>query len=280
MARRRSRKSEPKKNGIVRIDRFESVQDFAHNIEYGTIQEEWRYSSLFKNSEDYLKRWCGETPEKAIEKLRLGDAEKAEKIKAQGDILNEKYGGFAPKIEVGVYGCIPSVPNYLRGVPANMMRVVRQPRRNPVIDMYVESSIYDGIDVDKVAEKAAIIANCITKTEMEGVRVNLYVVNTANDHDDGNTYATCVKVKDAQAPLNLLNIAFAVTNRAMCRSCFLKWLEQNVNKSISGHGYPMRGDEAREALKLDGVLLSIRDMVDKNLGIESVVNEINKYLKN
>lgn len=277
MARKRKTSKEVKNTEMVV---YNSIPELYDHIQNTKRKSAWENDSIFDNSDDYLKRWSGELPDDAMEKLFKGDADAAKKIKAQGEILNEAQGGTMPKIEVGVYGCIPSVPNYLRGVPANMMRVIREPRRNPVIDIYVENSIYDGIDVNKVAEKAAIIANVIYATEMEGVRVNLYSVNTSHDsHGTQKAYAMVVKIKDADAPLNLLNIAFCVTSRAMHRSIFLKWLERHADNRVTGYGRPMRGNEIEPTFGIDGIILSMRDMVDYYMGIDDVTRKINEYLK-
>ena len=281
MARYRRKKASRKEVGGTEMVVYNSIPELYDHIKNTKRNAAWEGDSVFDNSEYYLKDWCGELPNEAMEKLFKGDADAAKKIRAQGEILNEAQGGTMPKIEIGVYGCIPSVPNYLRGVPANMMRVVREPRRNPVIDIYVENSIYDGINVDRVAEKAAIIANVITATEMAGVRVNLYAMNTSHDHHDtGKAYAMVCRIKDADAPLNLLNIAFCVCNKAMHRSIFLMWLERHANNRVSGYGAPMRGDNAKNTFGIDGIVLSIRDMVDNYWGIEQVTNKINEYLKN
>lgn len=275
--RKTSKKEVSNKEMVV----YNSIPELYDHIRTAKRNKAWEGDSIFDNSESFLKDWCGESPKEAMEKLYKGDADAARKIKAQGEILNEAQGGAMPRIEIGVYGCIPSVPNYLRGVPANMMRVVREPRRNPVIDIYVENSIYDGIDTDRVAQKAAVTANVITATEMEGVRVNLYAVNTAHDHyDTGKAYAMVVRIKDADAPLNLLNIAFCVCNRAMHRSVFLKWLERHADNRVQGYGAPMRGDNVKNTFGIDGIVLSIRDMVDNCWGIDEVTNKINEYLKN
>lgn len=281
MARYRRKKSSRKEVGDTEMVVYNSIPELYDHIKNTKRNAAWENDSFFDNSEDYLKKWCGELPNEAMEKLFKGDADAARKIKAQGEILNEAQGGTMPKIEIGVYGCIPSVPNYLRGVPANMMRVVREPRRNPVIDIYVENSIYDGIDTDRVAQKAAIIANVIYATEMAGVRVNLWSVNSVQDVcDTGKAYAMVCKIKDADAPLNLLNIAFCVCNKAMFRVIFLKWLECHAENRMKNYGRPMRGGEIKPVFGIDGIVLSIRDMVDGYMGIDDVTRKINEYLKN
>lgn len=276
-----ARSSKSKEFNDTKLFIYNSIPELYDHLKNSQPNKCWVGDSMFDpcgSGQD--KHWAGETPDDAMEKLYKGDADAAKKIKAQGEILNEAMGGTMPKIEVSVYGCIPSVPNYLRGVPANMLKVTREPRRNPVIDIYVENSIYDGIDVKKVAEKAAIIANVIYATEMEGVRVNLYSVNTAHDHWNTNdSYAMVCKIKDANAPLNLLNIAFCITNRAMHRSIFTRWLERHAENRLSGYGRPMKGNEIQPKFGLDGIVLSMRDMVDQYLGIDDVTMKINEYLK-
>lgn len=276
--RRKTIKTTP--TGGTEMVVYNSISELYDHIQNTKRNAAWENDSFFDHSTSYIQEWSGETPEDAMKKLSNGDAVAAAKIKAQGEILNEAQGGTMPKIEIGVYGCIPSVPNYLRGVPANMMRVVREPRRNPVIDIYVENSIYDGINVDKVAQKAAILANVIYATELAGVRVNLYAVNTADDHHTTNKkYAMVVKIKDADAPLNLLNMAFAVCNKAMHRNIFFAWLERHAKNRVCGYGRPMRGNEISPTFGIDGIVLSIRDMVDNCWGIKEVENKINEYLK-
>lgn len=276
--RRKTIKTTP--TGGTEMVVYNSISELYDHIQNTKRNAAWENDSFFDHSTSYIQEWSGETPEDAMKKLSNGDAVAAAKIKAQGEILNEAQGGTMPKIEIGVYGCIPSVPNYLRGVPANMMRVVREPRRNPVIDIYVENSIYDGINVDKVAQKAAILANVIYATELAGVRVNLYAVNTADDHHTTNKkYAMVVKIKDADAPLNLLNMAFAVCNKAMHRNIFFAWLERHAKNRVGGYGRPMRGNEISPTFGIDGIVLSIRDMVDNCWGIKEVENKINEYLK-
>lgn len=276
--RRKTIKTTP--TGGTEMVVYNSISELYDHIQNTKRNAAWENDSFFDHSTSYIQEWSGETPEDAMKKLSNGDAVAAAKIKAQGEILNEAQGGTMPKIEIGVYGCIPSVPNYLRGVPANMMRVVREPRRNPVIDIYVENSIYDGINVDKVAQKAAILANVIYATELAGVRVNLYAVNTADDHHTTNKkYAMVVKIKDADAPLNLLNMAFAVCNKAMHRNIFFAWLERHAKNRMCGYGRPMRGNEISPTFGIDGIVLSIRDMVDNCWGIKEVENKINEYLK-
>lgn len=259
--------------------RYASVAELSAALRNGKKRSCWD-KSAFDADTGYSTEWFGETLQNAIRKLDVGDVDKAAKIKAEGEILAEPNSGFAPRIELGVYGCLPSIPNYLRGVPANMMRVRRDPRRMPVIDMYVECAIYDGIDTNKVTKAAARIANVIVATEQSGVRVNLYATCGSRDSSgDGSSYGICVKLKDADAPINLLNIAFCICNRAFCRCIFVRWMEFFVNKKIKNYGRPMTEAEIKNTFQFQGILFSIIELADYETSLESIAQKVNDYIK-
>lgn len=260
--------------------RYESVAELSDALRNAEPLKVWKDSCerVRKDMSDVeCKKFAGETFADAFELLDKGDAKRAAMIKAEGEILNEAQGGMMPKIEVGVYGCIPSVPNYLRGVPTNMMRVVREPRRNPIIDVYVDTSISYATKLKDAAIATAKIANVVTAVEMSGVRVNLYAVFGTKDRDDAAGFA--VKIKEANAPLNLLNIAFPTTNSAFCRVVSLHWQECNSDKVWYGHGNLMSAKKIAETFDLDGLTLSVQETIDNKTSIENIAKKFNEYLK-
>lgn len=261
--------------------RYESVAELSNALRDAQPLQVWvdSWERVRKNMSDAeCKKFAGCTFAKAFELLDKGDAKRAAMIKAEGEILNEAQGGTMPRIEIGVYGCIPSVPNYLRGVPANMMRVVREPRRNPIIDVYVDTGISCHTQLKDAAIATAKIANVITAVEMSGVRVNLYAVFGTHESKDYAGFA--VKIKEANAPLNLLNIAFPMTNSAFCRVVSLHWQECNSDKVWGGHGTLMSAKKIAEAFDLEGLTLSVQETIDNKTSIEGIVKKFNEYLKN
>ena len=261
--------------------RYESVAELSAALRNAEPLKVWTdsWERVRKNMSDAeCKKFAGETFADTFELLDKGDAKRAAMIKAEGEILNEAQGGMMPKIEVGVYGCIPSVPNYLRGVPTNMMRVVREPRRNPIIDVYVDTGISYGTKLKEAAIAAAKIANVITAVEMSGVRVNLYAVFGTKEGSDAAGFA--VKIKEANAPLNLLNIAFPMTNPAFCRIVSLHWQECNSDKVWGGHGNLMSAKKIAETFELDGLTLSVQEAINDCSSIENIAKKFNEYLKN
>ena len=239
-------------------------------------KEVWGERTVVDN-DNYMKKWAKCTIEEGLELLDKGDKKAAAKIKAEGEILAEANSGARLNIVPAVVGCLPCVPNFLRGVPTSMLKVVNTPREMPVIDIFVCVSVYDGINTKKVAEKAAMLANVITATEISGVRVNLWAVSGML-HDNGNRYGFIVSIKDADAPLNLLNIAFALTNMGFSRTLSLLYLEQVCEERDGGYGIPLSAKAAKEAIGRDGLYFSIKDMVMEDEQLKHIEQRVNEYL--
>ena len=233
---------------------------------------------ISERSESYMKSWAGASVEEAYELLDTGDATGAAKIKAEGEIIADEQGENVSQIISCVVGCIPSVPNYIIGVPKQMLKVVREPKNTPIIDMYVDGAIWDGVDVNKAAKAAAKIANVITATELAGVRVNLYAVCASTKNSDCACMA--VKLKDDDAPLNLLNVAFPLTNRAFCRVIYLDWFEKHHNKEMKNYGSVMSARRVKEEFEFDGLVLSVSDIISNEISVEQIANKVNEYIKN
>lgn len=270
------------KSGIKVYKEYGSVAELSSALQTSLKPyASWDSIAMSKRSKEYQRDFCGATYEEALELLSIGDPEKAAQIRAEGEILAEKTSGAVPRIHTGVIGCVPCVPNYLRGVPNNMLYIKREPQQKPIIDIYVVSSIYADINERKVAEKAAMLANIITATEQAGVRVNLYAcAGTASSYGtDSNYFGFSVKLKEANSPLNLLNIAFCICNKAFCRSISLRWLECVSKRKIGGHGYPMRAEPFKKEFNTRGLVLSVRDLVDYNVEFSALEQTINNYIK-
>lgn len=235
------------------------------------------YNPVSKRDPLTHKSWAGASLEESYEMLSTGDAKSAAKIKAEGEILAENNDGNIPQIITSVVGCVPSVPNYLRGVPKQMLKVVRQPKQMPIIDIYVDGAIWDNCNTKEAAKAAAKIANIVTATELAGVRVNLYAMIASYKNSD--SAAMIVKLKDDDAPLNLLNIAFPLTNMAFCRSIYLDWLEKHHGKYMSNYGSVMSANQIKKEFGIEGLVFSVSDIMNQSTSIEVLANKVNDYIK-
>ena len=263
---------------MKKLMRFESVEELASTQSQETLKC-WldSYERTRKAmTDDESKQFCGETFKSAFEKLDKGDAKAAALIKAEGEIIARNEGGGVLSMSLNVRGCLPSVPNYLRGLPKNMIDVKREPKRKPVIGIYVDTGIAAQVTINQAAEAAAKIASVVTATERSGVRVNLYAVFATTKERD--TFGFSVKIKDATAPLNLLNIAFPLTNPAMCRVVSLHVQECNSDKVWHGHGCIMSAKKVAETFNLDCVTLSVQDTIDCRYSVDDIARQVNNYL--
>ena len=112
---------------------------------------------------------------------------------------------------------------------------------------------------------------------MSGVRVNLYAVFGTKKGSDAAGFA--VKIKEANSPLNLLNIAFPMTNSAFCRVVSLHWQECNSDKVWYGHGNLMSAKNIADTFGLEGLTLSVQETIDYKTSIENIAKKFNEYIK-
>lgn len=258
---------------------YNSVEDFASTLNGSTI------NTYTKNGRDTETSWSIhhariESIEKAKRLLRFGDVENAAKIRAAGDIVPPPCE-HKPQIRSSVTGCLPNVPNYLRGVPNQMYQIRSNSRKKPVIDMFIEITVADSTDLDKLAKVAAILANSIAAVELAGYRINLNVLYGCQNLK-GNICGFCLNIKQADAPLNLLNIAFPLLHPAFSVICGGIWVDKNVKQSIRWgryrYGCVLRVDDCKREFDLKGIFFSLRQMIRDNETTETVTQKINDYI--
>lgn len=254
---------------------YNSVAALAATLEGDTL-----YNNSFTNySEERLKRFAGVSSiEEAKDLLINGDNASAAKIKAAGEITPPAKES-KPRLRSAVVGCLPNVPNYLRGVPTQMYNVVSTARKKPVINIIVEAAIYDGINETALAQKCNALANAIAAVELAGYRINLFAA--AASHTYRKSEKVCgfiVNIKEADAPLNLLAVAFPLMNKAFCRAIYLRWVDVNVPFEMPNYGNVCRQTQIKENLNVEGVFFSLSELVDRNKTEVDITNDINEYI--
>lgn len=261
---------------------FKSVAELSATLSDKAINKGNKDFPIMRWGESELKRFAGVSSLlEAQNLLSFGDYKAAEKIRAVGEFISPNNENKAI-MKTAVCGCLPHIPNYLRGVPANMIQIKSNAKKKPIIDIYVECTIFDGIDCKKLAEKCGFLANAITAVEQTGYRVNLNALCACKNNE--NKVGFCVNIKEADSPLNLLNIAYPLTNKAFCRATFLHWIDTNVKSSVkinpaSRYGYVLNSRQAKEIFNVQGLFFSMVDLVNENASVESIESKINEYLK-
>lgn len=191
--------------------------------------------------------WSGSTTyEEAVTRVVRGDDELAKMVRGFDKLdINVPVTGTRRRITTAVAGFAPHVPNYIAGVPNNMLWCKEEKVAKKVLTFVYGSNILGGVSVEEMAKVSARVLSCIMSLERKGYRVNLLVANVA--YWNGKT-GFVVKLKDAGQHLDPLKIAFPMISAAWNRRFGFKFREMCGWPSSSGMGSSQYGDDLRRWL--------------------------------
>lgn len=195
---------------------FPSINDFVDYITNAPLQVRDPHSTW---KSDSRTRFTGtKSLEEALELMSKGWTEGAEKIeKGLKEVLKNNSTSVSTR-QRSVYDVIggnASVPRYLQGVPTNMIRQVRQPVKEKIVDINIDVCFSGG------TSKEEMINNCINQLqrvvnlENSGVRTNVYVCRMGAEDDIAELVRICVKKSTER--LNVLKVAFPCAHPSMLR---------------------------------------------------------------
>jgi len=270
------------KIGIVKT--YSSTSEFSDVLTAAKVQEAWEDADVTKRNLD--KDFFGvKTFKEGMSRLGSGDAETAAKITAAGEIV-AGIGGGSPQLRTAPVGCLPCVPNYLRGLPNSMYQLNRRPEDHPVIDVYVQSGANCQYSAEQVAEAARKIASAVCMAEQEGVRVNLFACicfkTSYQTKKTTQAHMAVVKIKSADEPLNLLNVAFPLAHPAFLRVAGFRWQDCFLPECISGRGYSLEPSELKDVFTeagFEGCILSTQETLDKRLKVDDIAARLNEEIE-
>lgn len=162
-----------------------------------------------------------------------------------------------------IVGFTPNVPNYVMGIPTNMIRDNRTIIKSKIINIYINLSAHAGTSSDSIKKNAAKYVAAINKLEQEGYRCNVYAGNCADTWSD-DEYCVIVKVKGDREPLNLTKMAFPLCHPSMLRRLAFKWIETIPINFGGGYGRPV--DDDRQVKKLVKKVLGDRHITVLSIG--------------
>lgn len=261
------------------ISRYNSVAEFSATLHGEPLEND----NTFMWNNCTWKNVSGYKSFTEIEELLVnGDFANAQKITAAGEITPPPIS-VTPQLRSAVVGCIPNVPNYLRGVPTSMYQIKSNKRQRPIINIYIDCGVHDYVDTKKLAEKSNYLANAIAATELVGYRVNLFAL-CVGQNSAKQKYGFSLNIKEADAPLNVLNIAFPLLNKAFCRGSFFRWADVNVpfktNWGSTSYGRTLAENETKEAfaIKDNEILIKLSSLADYDRSQSYILGLINGKL--
>lgn len=225
--------------------KYNSINEFVGALDKYGEPDTWLSSG--DTSDPY---WYGtKTYQEAKERVLRGDDELAKQLRGSEKLdISIPTTGTRKKMVTGVVGFMPHVPNYLAGVPNNMIFVREQKIAKKVINVYYGCNTLSDVDADEIAAVSARVMSCVMSMERKGYRINLYAVNCA--HKDGKRAGFSVKVKDSGQHIDILKMAFPFLGASWNRRFAFRFRELFAPWNTRGGemGGSVYGDELREYL--------------------------------
>ena len=187
--------------------------------------------------------------EEAVELFRKGYTEILPQIKT-GVFANLKRTETRNRrrVETGVIGYAPHVPNAILGLPNSMIRTNQTPQKTKVVSLVVGITENCGTNASEFIKSGIAALGVVNSLELRGYRVNLKVAfYVASDHYGSNdefAFGT-VNIKNYREHLDLQKICFPLAHPSMFRRFGFKWLETvpDLKESSWSFGY---GSQVRD----------------------------------
>ncbi len=232
---------------VVAKDIYREYRDINSFLRFLDDKTAKTKGSLWNSSSTSDPEWYGSTSyEEARERCLRGDDNLAKQLRGTEKLnINVPCTGTRRKVFAAVAGFAPHVPNYLAGVPNNMLFCKEEKIHKKVINVYYGCNTLADITAEEIAQVSARVLSCIMSLERKGYRINLYAANCAKHN--GQKVGFCVKVKDSGQHIDVLKIAFPFLSAAWNRRFAFRFRETvaHWHRSMGGSVY---GDTLRQFL--------------------------------
>lgn len=241
-----------KKNNVL-VNSFENISSL-----YKFINETPRRENARIESEENDEYFSGTSSLDEAYNLLLGGDEKLfEKFKSLDKISIDKLLGNVinrPKEINDIVGFQANVPQYLLGIPTNMIN--QEPKRvsQKVLNIILNIAVSCGVDKDEIQKVGNLYIQVLDLLEKAEYRVNLYVMQASESCS--NYYYSLVRIKTDREPFNIKKCIFPIMHPSMHRRIFFKWEEScdALNEiTRDGYGRP-HTDNKKIKEKLDKIL--------------------------
>lgn len=220
--------------------------------------------------------------EEAYNLLLQGDEELYERIKKESKKINiTKILGNAIKRNAvinDVVGFQPNVPNFLIGIPQNMINAKPKKTSQKIINICYNASVHCDISRKEIERAGAVYANVIDILEKTGYRCNLYALSTTS-YNDEHCYCL-VRIKTDREPFNLKKMCFILGNAGYHRRVMFKWMEScdaTYEMTQAAYGSPITKKEIikkdlLESLKMNLIIWNIQE--NQEVNVENILKSL------
>ena len=273
-----------KKSQELCLNVFSNISEF-----YNFIQKTPRRSRAGNSSEEQGdSSWRGtSTLEEAYDLLLGGDNELYKKFKEQKDLSVDKMLGNVVnknKIKNDIVGFQPNVPNYLLGLPNDMINQEPKKVSQKILNIVLCMSVSAGVEASTLQSIGMKYTQVIDLLEKSGYRVNLYIAHSGEY--DGEKDVCLVRIKTDREPFNIKKCVFPIAHPAMFRRIMFRWIECcDVDKELTGgwggYGRPIDNKEytrkiVEENLKNNFIVWDFQNTDFQKVGVPKIVEELEK----
>lgn len=257
---------------------------FANMTEYHTYLEEGVVQPAFEHyqaSQSGSQKFTGTADYTDADKLYMfGDKKNAKKINEKENIkmMIKKYAATKPTTKkfVCVAGAVPHVPNFIAGVPTNMVMLKRVKVKERVMDVFFNMAIPCYVETETIIKTTVELFKAIMTIESNGTRVNLYVGECVRNSRNTQVVGMAIKIKHSTQPIDIEKMVYPLVNPSMLRRHHFRFMEvtEGVEPDFND-GYGRVSDKAHEYAKKEmrGVHCVSFEGI-KNMNCESIVREI------
>lgn len=221
---------------VTIVERFDSVTAFWAGIKGKASQPAFAGREVSQQISDFRDAFTGtHTFEEATGLLLEGDRQNADKVLRSVMAIKRQVGKETKRQRVGtgVVGFAPNVPNFLAGVPRNMITATPSKRKDKIINLVYNIGAACTIEKEILQQAVINLAGAIVALEAGGARVQVFANWTVYETKRGggkHFTSLFVKIKNASQPLDVLKMVYPLGHPSMLRRHAFMWME--ITKDI------------------------------------------------
>lgn len=257
---------------------FNSLAEFSKYLEITPLNDAREKLGWSENDRPSVYKTEGESTTK--------DYKEADNLLLYGD--NKNYADFSKfyktttptettlknTINCAVVGFAPHVPNFIAGVPTNMLQLHRV-KAEKVCNIFVSMSYSWRTSAATIIKNGVEIVRNIESLEAAGTRCNVFagytgVVKTSLTQ----IISLYIKIKDAGEKIDLKKMAYPLINPSFLRRHVFRWIEcyPDINCQRLGVSKILTGYDFKEAVKqittnTNDIVLNGFELTERNINV-------------
>lgn len=217
-----------KDNLEINFNKFNTINEFISYIKSGKKTKDWEEEYSYDNNYAFSMT---RTLEEAYELCQNGWDEGANKISNK---INERKNiqvstkkNFQRYIDVVGFQAI--VPNYLNGIPKQMMNSRLIVKKDKIINFYKNLTYNANVSTDQMIDEGVRCLELVKSLENQGYRVNIFALFSSLGESQKRTRKILnletIKIKNSSERLNISKMAFLLAHPSFLRRISFKYTE-------------------------------------------------------